>query len=56
MSIKMFKKGLPLPMEFYGPGFPTQAFSEEESASRIAPTLLKRLGIAAPDLKAPLSD
>jgi len=45
-----------VPMGFYGLDVPAHVFSEEESVSRIAPTLLKRLGIVAPDLKDPLSE
>ena len=43
-----------VPMGFYGLDIPARVYSEEESVSRIAPTLLKQLGIAAPDLNPPL--
>ena len=42
-----------VPMGFYGPGFTARIFPEEESVARIAPTLLRVLGISAPDLKEP---
>jgi len=43
-----------VPMGFYGLGIPAQVFPEEESVARLAPTMLKLLGITTADLNVPL--
>jgi hypothetical protein len=44
-----------IPLGFYGAGVQAKVSDEPVSPSLIAPTLLKRLGISAPDLTAPAS-